>query len=88
MTADTDYIDLMYNVADGQHGNVASWLLLDNFLAVEAGEPTDPDPSEPTEPEQPAIDITQDIDFEDAGEEALFVGQGNPDSDVAFERVS
>ena len=35
LTAETDHIDFMYNVADGQHGNVSSWLLLDNVLAVE-----------------------------------------------------
>jgi hypothetical protein len=33
LTADTDHVDFMYNVADGQHGNVASWLLLDNIKA-------------------------------------------------------
>ena len=86
LTADTDHVEFMYNVADGQHGNVASWLLLDNFKAEEPGEPIEP--GEPTEPEKPTFDITQGIDFEEAGEEALFVGQGNPDSDVAFERVT
>ena len=33
LTAETDHIDFMYNVADGQHGTPASWILLDNFLA-------------------------------------------------------
>ena len=31
LTADTDHVDFFYNVADGQHGAAASWLLLDNF---------------------------------------------------------
>mgnify|MGYP003289965396 CR=1 FL=1 len=36
LTAETDYVDFMYNVADGQHGDsLASWMLLDNFKAVE-----------------------------------------------------
>ena len=35
LTADCDHIDFFYNVADGQHGNVSSWLLLDNFQATE-----------------------------------------------------
>ena len=35
LTADSDYVDFFYNVADGQHGNVSSWLLLDNFMAEE-----------------------------------------------------
>ena len=86
LTADTDHVDFFYNVADGQHGNVASWLLLDNFKANVPGEPTEP--TEPTEPENPTISFTQGIDFEDAGEEALFAGQGNPSSDVTFERVT
>ena len=33
LTADSDHVDLFYNVADGQHGNVASWILMDNFKA-------------------------------------------------------
>ena len=35
LTADSDHVDFFYNVADGQHGNVSSWLLLDNFMAEE-----------------------------------------------------
>ena len=35
LTADSDYVDLFYNVADGQHGNVSSWIYMDNFKAVE-----------------------------------------------------
>ncbi|MBO5048800.1 MAG: hypothetical protein J6C41_00010 [Oscillospiraceae bacterium] len=34
LTADTDHVDFFYNVADGGHGNVPSWILLDNFKAV------------------------------------------------------
>ena len=34
LTADTDHVDFFYNVADGSHGNVPSWILLDNFKAV------------------------------------------------------
>jgi hypothetical protein len=79
LTAETDHVDFMYNVADGQHGNVASWLLLDNFLATEK--------EEPTEPEAPAVDFTQGIDFETAGEEALFAGQGL-EQDASIERIS
>ena len=86
LTADADHVDFFYNVADGQHGNVASWLLLDNFKADVPGEPTEPE--EPTDPEETTIDFTQSIGFENAGEEALFVGQDNPGSDVAFERVA
>ena len=37
LTADTDHVDFFYNVADGSHGDVPSWLLLDNFKAVEPG---------------------------------------------------
>ena len=33
LTADSDHLDLFYNVADGGHGDVASWILLDNFKA-------------------------------------------------------
>ena len=33
LTADADHVDFFYNVADGQHGDVSSWILLDNFLA-------------------------------------------------------
>ena len=80
LTADCDHVDFFYNVADGQHGAVASWLIVDNFKAVE--------PAEPTEPEEPTIGFVQGIDFENAGGEQLFVGQGNPGSDVTFERVS
>ena len=81
LTADTDHVDFFYNVADGQHGSsLASWILLDNFKAVEA--------QEPTEPEEPAIDLAQGIDFENTDGEQLFVGQGNTGSDVTFERVS
>ena len=35
LTAETDHLDFMYNVADGQHGNVPSWILIDNVLATE-----------------------------------------------------
>ena len=35
LTAETDHVDFFYNVADGQHGDVASWILMDNFKAVE-----------------------------------------------------
>ena len=35
LTADTSYVDFFYNVADGQHGEVPSWLLVDNVKAVE-----------------------------------------------------
>ena len=35
LTADCDHVDFFYNVADGQHGEVASWILLDNIKAVE-----------------------------------------------------
>ena len=32
LTADSDHIDLFYNVADGQHGDsLASWIYVDNF---------------------------------------------------------
>ena len=34
LTADSDHVDLFYNVADGTHGDVPSWILLDNFKAV------------------------------------------------------
>ena len=34
LTADSDHLDLFYNVADGNHGNVSSVLLLDNIKAV------------------------------------------------------
>ena len=33
LTADCDHVDFFYNVADGQHGDVASWILLDNISA-------------------------------------------------------
>ena len=36
LTADSDYLDLFWNVADGNHGqDLSSWLLLDNIKAVE-----------------------------------------------------
>ncbi len=82
LTADSDHVDFFYNVADGQHGNVSSWLLLDNFLAVEPG-----DPSEPTEPEDPAGGITDGFDFETADQVQLFTGTGAP-QDATIERVS
>ena len=103
LTADSDYVDLMYNVADGQHGEVSSWLLLDNFKAVELTEPIEPEPteSEPTEPEpteskptepeatEPAGDITEGVDFETEGSELWFgaVGGDNAWRDATVERV-
>ncbi len=76
LTADSDHIDFFYNVADGQHGEVSSWLLMDNFLAVE-----------PSEPEDPVVDITKGLDFETVGQEQLFTGTGAP-QDAAMERVA
>ena len=73
LTADTDHIDFMYNVADGQHGNVASWLLADNFLVKEAAENT--------------IDITKGVSFEAEGDNAYFTGQGSS-NDATIARVS
>ena len=35
LTADTSYVEFFYNVADGQHGEVPSWLLLDNFKVTQ-----------------------------------------------------
>ena len=34
LTADAAYVDFFYNVADGSHGDVASWIYMDNFKTV------------------------------------------------------
>ena len=35
VTADCNYIEFYYNVADGQHGDpIASWIMMDNFVVV------------------------------------------------------
>ena len=73
LTADSDYVDLFYNVADGQHGEVSSWILLDNFKAVE---PTDL-----------SSDITQGLSFEEESDAQFFVGQGMY-QDATIERVT
>ena len=80
LTADTDHIDFMYNVADGQHGEVASWILLDNFKATEQGEPEEPE--DPTEPPETENDFVNGVDFETAGNEQNFTGS------VTVERVA
>ena len=73
LTADTDHIDLFYNVADGRDGNVASWLIVDN---VKAEEPAAGDEG-----------ITGGLDFEDADDALLFTGTGSA-QDVTVERVT
>ncbi len=73
LTADSDHVDFFYNVADGQHGEVASWLLLDNFKAFD--------------PKAPAGDAMTDIDFESEGSELFFTGVGNAERDATIERV-
>ena len=60
LTGETDHVDFMYNVADGSHGDVASWMLLDNFLAVE--------------PLVFTGDFEAGVGFEDAGDILQFVG--------------
>ena len=77
LTAPTDHIDFMYNVADGQHGEVSSWFLLDNFKATESGES-----EEPTEPEESGNDFLKGVDFETDGNEQCFTGS------VTVERVT
>ena len=74
LTADSDYVEFFYNVADGQHGNVSSWLLLDNILAVE--------PSE-----ENTDNIIGGLGFETDAQEQLIAGTGAP-QDAAIERVS
>ena len=63
LTAESDHVDLFYNVADGQHTAGASYLLLDNFLAVKPSEPetTEPETTEPetTEPETTEPETTE-----------------------------
>ena len=73
LTADSDHVDFFYNVADGSHGEVPSWILLDNFKA--------------TEPSETSGDITQGLDFEDEADADFFTGQGMS-QDAAIERVS
>ena len=94
LTAESDHVDLFYNVADGQHTAVASYLLLDNIKAVVPGEPetTEPETTEPetTEPEtQPgdAASITEGLGFETEGSESAIIGTG-ADQDATVERVS
>ena len=81
LTAACDHLDLFYNVADGSHGEVASWLLLDNIKAVVPGEP------ETTVPEENAVVITDGIDFESAAHTQLFTGIGDAQA-ATIERVS
>ena len=73
LTAETDYVDFMYNVADGTHGDVASWMLLDNFKA--------------TMPNTPVGDILVGYGFEVDGNQWYFEGiEGN--QAAILERVS
>ena len=75
LTAASDHIDFMYNVADGQHGNPSSWMLMDNFKA-----------SEPV----PVGDIWEGYGFEVEGNQWYFdaVGGDYADRDATFEAVS
>ena len=73
LTADTDHVDFFYNVADGSHGDVASWLLLDNFKAVE--------------PEETSNDFVNGVGFEADGNETYFTGTGAP-QDATIQRVT
>ena len=73
LTAETDYVDFMYNVADGTHGNVASWILLDNFKAAEHLVFTG--------------DFETGVGLEDAGDILQFVGQ-NSGHDATIERAT
>ncbi len=75
LTADSDHVDLFYNVADGQQGNFPSWILLDNFKAEQPGD------------EDPSGEQFAQLDFEQAADAAFFVGQGKP-QDATIERVS
>ena len=77
LTADTDHLDFMYNVADGQHGNVASWILMDNLKATEQGET-----EEPSEPSESESEFVNGVDFETVGNEQWFTGS------TTVERVS
>ena len=73
LTADSDYIDFMYNVADGTHGDNSSWMLLDNFKA--------------TMPNTPVGDILVGYGFEVDGNQWYFEGiEGN--QAAILERVS
>jgi len=74
LTADSDHVDFFYNVADGQHGEVSSWILMDNAKAYE--------PSE-----VPVGDFTEGIDFETSGNELYFTGTG-ADQDAVVARVT
>ena len=72
LTAETDHVDFMYNVADGQHGNVASWMLLDNFKAEQL---------------EFTGDFEVGVGLEDAGDFVQFTKTGF-DQDATIRRVS
>ena len=73
LTAAADYVDFMYNVADGQHGEVASWMLLDNFKAAE--------------PLVFTGDFEAGVGFEDAGDIVQFTEMGSG-QDATIERAT
>ena len=73
LTADSDHIDFFYNVADGGHGEVASWMLLDNFKAEV--------------PEITVSDFETGVGLENAEDILQFVGTG-ADQDATIERVA
>jgi len=72
LTADSDHLDLFYNVADGGHGDVASWILIDNFKAVEP-------------PAEPTGNAAEGYDFETEGHDLRFTGLSDG---AAMERVT
>ena len=72
LTADSDHLDLFYNVADGGHGDVASWILIDNFKAVEP-------------PAEPTGNAAEGYDFETEGHDLRFTGLTDG---AAMERVT
>ena len=76
LTQDVDHLDLQYNVADGQGSHTSSWMLLDNFLAVE--------------PAEISGNIQEGLDFETSGNELHFGGVDGSESyrNVTIERVS
>ncbi len=76
LTADSDHVEFFYNVADGQHGEPSSWILLDNFKAVE-----------PVVKPDPVGDFIEGIDFETEGNELFFSGTGAI-QDATIDRVT
>jgi hypothetical protein len=72
LTAESDHVDLFYNVADGQHTAGASYLLLDNFLAVKPSEPETTEP-ETTQPEAEETVVT--ITFDDTSKRTVATTQ-------------